>query len=703
MADQYIYDMTDTWNNGATTYDAIKINVTDSASAAGSRLLALQIGAVDKFTVSKAGAIVAAAGATFAGALIATTLALSSTLAAVDSLTVTSTDAGAAAAPLVIMDRNSASPLAGDALGAVRWHGRDAGAALHIYADIFASITDPTGGSEDGSLTFRNSVAGVMTTQAVITATGWNSMNIGVTTPGSGAFTTLTASGAVTFTSGSITGITDLAVADGGTGASTAANARTNLGLVIGTNVQAWDADLDTWAAKTAPAGVVVGTTDSQTLTNKTLTGAILNGTLGATTPAAASVTTLAASGIVTLSSYVVRNVATDEMRISGGTLTDGSDGPLLRLFGINRAGLENDIWLQSSTAAVYKYDHSALTHEFLTSGIVRASITATGINSTAIGATTPSTGAFTDLTTTGSVNFNSTGVNTVTITSTDAGASTGPLVILYRDSASAAVSDIIGSFRFNGNDAAGNGTIYCDIYVSIADATNGSEDGTVTFRNIVAGTLTTQAQITATGWNSMNIGATTAGTGRFTTLTATSTTTLATATITTANFGTFSATGATDGIQITSGQIDNSVSENTTGGITGTFQRFYNKSGLTGSISSVFLVTDYNTTSDERKKNFILKDGDTLGRLDPQVAIDIIRKDPVREWDWIDGGGYDVGWGAQTSKKVNDRFATYHANSDTWVMDKAGPRTPYLWAALAGALDKIDALEARLAMMDAA
>ena len=48
-------------------------------------------------------------------------------------------------------------------------------------------------------------------------------------------------------------GGTDVPVADGGTGASTAGAARTNLGLVIGTDVQAHDADLDVIAGLVDP------------------------------------------------------------------------------------------------------------------------------------------------------------------------------------------------------------------------------------------------------------------------------------------------------------------------------------------------------------------------------------------------------------------------------------------------------------------
>lgn len=63
---------------------------------------------------------------------------------------------------------------------------------------------------------------------------------------------------AVAITGGSITGITDLAVSDGGTGASDAAEARTNLGLAIGTDVQAYNATLDAVSAQPTFRNVII-------------------------------------------------------------------------------------------------------------------------------------------------------------------------------------------------------------------------------------------------------------------------------------------------------------------------------------------------------------------------------------------------------------------------------------------------------------
>ena len=57
MATQNIYDLTDTWNNVATTFTAIKMNATDTASASGSLLMDLQVGGASKFKVDKLGVL----------------------------------------------------------------------------------------------------------------------------------------------------------------------------------------------------------------------------------------------------------------------------------------------------------------------------------------------------------------------------------------------------------------------------------------------------------------------------------------------------------------------------------------------------------------------------------------------------------------------------------------------------------------------
>ncbi len=51
----YIYDLTDTWNASGTTFNGIKLNVTNTASAAASKLVTLQIGGTEHFSVTKAG------------------------------------------------------------------------------------------------------------------------------------------------------------------------------------------------------------------------------------------------------------------------------------------------------------------------------------------------------------------------------------------------------------------------------------------------------------------------------------------------------------------------------------------------------------------------------------------------------------------------------------------------------------------------
>jgi hypothetical protein len=83
--------------------------------------------------------------------------------------------------------------------------------------------------------------------------------------------------GKALFTLGNPTAITFLRVnADNSITARTAAQFKDDLDLEIGINVQAWSTTLDSWAAKTVPSGAVVGTTDSQTLTNKTIDGSQL-------------------------------------------------------------------------------------------------------------------------------------------------------------------------------------------------------------------------------------------------------------------------------------------------------------------------------------------------------------------------------------------------------------------------------------------
>jgi len=83
-------------------------------------------------------------------------------------MTLTSTDAGATAAPLLELYRDSASPAANDTLGEIEFNGEDSAGNKQAYGLIHASILSPTSTAEQGQIHFETATAGALTEKMII-------------------------------------------------------------------------------------------------------------------------------------------------------------------------------------------------------------------------------------------------------------------------------------------------------------------------------------------------------------------------------------------------------------------------------------------------------------------------------------------------------------------------------------------------------
>ena len=339
-----------------------------------------------------------------------------------DTVTITSTDDGANPFPNLVLFRNSASPADNDDLGKIFFRGRNDNSQDVDYHSILSEIADASDGTEDARLYFKGMSGGSDVTYIQLKF-GRVYLNRAVRFEDD---LEITGGKGVEFQSSSDSTIETRVVAD--------PSADRTITLPDATGTVALTSDLGTIASQAADSVNIDG-------------GAIDAVTLG--------------------TNSAVSELQVDNINIDGNSITSTDTNGSLA-FQPNGTG---DILLNADTVRIGDSNANAA---ITTNGTGDLTLnTNSGTNSGSIVIADGSNG---------NISITPDGTGVLDVISTDDGSSIGPKLHLYRNSASPADFDDIGSLYFSGNDSGGNKQEYALIRGDIYDTTNGTEDAAIRF-----------------------------------------------------------------------------------------------------------------------------------------------------------------------------------------------------------------------------
>ena len=350
----------------------------------------------------------------------------------------------------------------------------------------------------DNSIATFNTTSGTVTSVAISVPTGLSVTGTPITTSGTFAITLSSGYSIPTTTK---QGQWDTAYSnylqwDGGSTNLVAATARTSLGLVIGTNVQAWDADLDSIAALAGTSGLLKKTAANTWSLDNTAYGSgtvtsVAALTLGTTgTDLSSSVATGTTTPVITLN--VPTASATNRGALTSGDWTNFNTAYTNRITSLTTTGSSGSATLTSNTLNIPTYTLAGLGGQ------------ASSTNLTSLSGLTYASASFVKMTAAGTFALDTTAytANTGTVTSIattspiTGGTITGSGTIGINASSANTASYVVQ------RDASGNfsaGTITATLTGTASTATNlaGGSGGTIPYQSS-AGTTAMLANGTA-------------------------------------------------------------------------------------------------------------------------------------------------------------------------------------------------------------